>query len=152
VVRLPLAVCDMRTVTPDDVINARIADKSCAALPPLPYPAGQDAHLCRLGCLAAAAPLTTASDLSCLCFRRLEIAMATHSPDHSWWYYPNMQPDEVMLILTYDSAAAPFVPTLHCAFDDPASPAATEEGAQRESIEARLLLVMPEADGETAKL
>ena len=78
--------------------------------------------------------------------------MATHSPDHSWWYYPNMQPDEVMLILTYDSAAAPFVPTLHCAFDDPTSPAATEEGAQRESIEARLLLVMPEADGEAAKL
>ena len=72
--------------------------------------------------------------------------MATHSPDHSWWYYPNMQPDEVMLILTYDSAAAPFVPTLHCAFDDPASPAATEEGAQRESIEARLLLVMPELE------
>ena len=109
-VRFPLAVCDMRTVASDDVINARIAEKS------------------------------------------LEIAMATHSPAHSWWYYPNMQPGEVMLILTYDSAAAPFVPTLHCAFDDPASPAATEEGAQRESIEARLLLVMPEADGGTAKL
>ena len=32
-----------------------------------------------------------------------EIQMAYHSPNHQWYYYPDMASDEILLIKTYDS-------------------------------------------------
>jgi hypothetical protein len=67
--------------------------------------------------------------------RRGETYSVTFSPNHDWYYVPNMQPDEALLLKCYDSAAdgrARF--TAHTAFDDPTSPS---DAAPRESIETR---------------
>ncbi|MFQ5984302.1 MAG: CmcJ/NvfI family oxidoreductase [Alphaproteobacteria bacterium] len=66
-----------------------------------------------------------------------EIYHAAYNPDHRWFYFPDMQANEAVLIKCYDSAAdgrARF--TLHTAFDDPTTPA---DAAPRESIETRSL-------------
>ena len=64
-----------------------------------------------------------------------EIQQAVHNPAHRWYYFPEMAPNEVLLIKTYDSETdgrARF--TIHTAFEDPNAP----EGAPpRESIETR---------------
>ncbi len=67
--------------------------------------------------------------------RRGETYAVTFSPNHDWYYVPNMQPDEALLLKCYDSAEdgrARF--TAHTAFDDPTSPS---DAAPRESIETR---------------
>jgi hypothetical protein len=64
-----------------------------------------------------------------------EIQQAVYDPAHRWYYFPEMQPDEALLIKTYDSATdgrARF--TLHTSFDDPTAPADAEP---RESLETR---------------
>lgn len=66
-----------------------------------------------------------------------EVYRIGFNPAHRWLYVPNLQPDEILLLKTYDSAKdgrARFMP--HTAFDDPA----TEPGtARRQSIESRVL-------------
>jgi len=67
--------------------------------------------------------------------RRGETCALTYNPTHRWYYFPDMQPDEALLLKCYDSAAdgrARF--TAHTGFDDPTSPPAA---APRESIETR---------------
>ena len=67
--------------------------------------------------------------------RRGEIYTVTFRPAHQWYYFPQMQPDEALLLKCYDSAEdgrARF--TAHTAFDDPSSP---PNAAPRESIETR---------------
>ena len=64
-----------------------------------------------------------------------EIQQALHNPAHRWYYFPEMRPDEVLLIKTYDSETdgrARF--TIHTAFDDPS---AAPDAPARESIETR---------------
>jgi hypothetical protein len=64
-----------------------------------------------------------------------EIQQAVYNPAHRWYYFPEMRPDEVLLIKTYDSAIdgrARF--TLHTSFDDPTAAADAEP---RESLETR---------------
>lgn len=63
-----------------------------------------------------------------------EIYQVTYSPDHEWYYFPDMHANEALLIKTYDSdlEVARFAP--HCAFRDPAAPS---DAAPRQSIEAR---------------
>ena len=66
-----------------------------------------------------------------------EIYRISFNPAHRWFYVPNLQPDEILLLKTFDSAAdrARFMP--HSAFDDPA----TKPGAaRRQSIESRVLV------------
>ena len=64
-----------------------------------------------------------------------EVQLLSHSPAHRWFYFPQMQPDEVVLIKCFDSnkdGTARFA--AHSAFDDPtAAPGARP----RESIETR---------------
>ncbi len=55
---------------------------------------------------------------------------------HRWAHYPEMQPDEALLLKCYDSAADRARFTAHSAFDDPATP---EHAPARESIEVRTL-------------
>ena len=64
-----------------------------------------------------------------------EIQLAVHSPGHRWFYFPEMRPDEVLLLKTYDSETdgrARF--TIHTSFDDPNAEA---DAPSRESIETR---------------
>ena len=66
-----------------------------------------------------------------------EIYRISFNPAHRWFYVPNLQPDEILLLKTYDSAEdrARFMP--HSAFDDPATKPGT---ARRQSIESRVLV------------
>ena len=69
-----------------------------------------------------------------------EIYSVRHNPAHQWFYAAHMQPDEVLLLKNWDSATdgrARFTP--HTGFKNPAA----AEGAPRESIEARTLVVFP---------
>jgi hypothetical protein len=64
-----------------------------------------------------------------------EIQQAVYNPTHRWYYFPELVPDEALLIKTYDSATdgrARF--TIHTAFEDPNS---TADAPPRESIETR---------------
>jgi hypothetical protein len=64
-----------------------------------------------------------------------EIQMALYSPDQRWYYFPEMNMDEALLIKTFDSETdgrARF--TIHTAFDDPTVAA---DAPPRESIETR---------------
>ena len=66
--------------------------------------------------------------------RRGETYAVTYNPTHRWYYFPDMQPDEALLLKCYDSAAGRARFTAHTAFDDPTSP---PDAAPRESIEIR---------------
>jgi len=60
------------------------------------------------------------------------------NPFHRWFYVPQMQPDEALLLKCFDSATdgrARFAP--HTAFEDPTAPA---DAPPRESIEIRTLV------------
>jgi hypothetical protein len=62
----------------------------------------------------------------------------SYNPNHRWYYVPDMRRDEVLIFKCFDSAddgRARY--GAHSAFDDPT---ATSETAERESIEARLLV------------
>jgi hypothetical protein len=66
----------------------------------------------------------------------------TYNPEHRWFYVPEMQPDEVLLLKCFDSKTdgrARFMP--HTAFDDPTAPA---DIRPRESIELRTLVFHPD--------
>ena len=67
-----------------------------------------------------------------------ETYSVTHNPDHRWFYFPEMTPDEAILLKCYDSATdgrTRFGP--HTAFTDPTTPA---DAPPRESIELRTLV------------
>ena len=64
-----------------------------------------------------------------------EIYHGVHNPEHRWFYFPQMERHEAVLIKCYDSMTdgrARF--SLHSAFDDPTAPA---NAPPRESIEVR---------------
>jgi len=61
-----------------------------------------------------------------------------YSPNHKWWYFPRMTPEQVIILKTFDSETdgrARFVG--HSAFEDPTSSA---DAAPRESIEIRTIV------------
>ena len=43
------------------------------------------------------------------------------NPNHKWFYYPNMEPDEVLVFKLYDTGEKDWRMTAHTAFDDPTS-------------------------------
>ncbi|MGH7825032.1 MAG: CmcJ/NvfI family oxidoreductase [Candidatus Binatia bacterium] len=66
-----------------------------------------------------------------------ETAHLTFSPEHVWYYFPNMQRNEALVFKTFDSEKDGRARwTAHAAFDDPTSP---PDAAARESIEMRTL-------------
>lgn len=68
-----------------------------------------------------------------------ETYLTTYNPAHQWFYFPQMQPDEALLIKCFDSADdIPARFTAHTAFDDPTSPAGA---IPRSSIELRTLVL-----------
>jgi hypothetical protein len=65
----------------------------------------------------------------------------TYNPTHRWFYFPQMQRNEALLIKCFDSVEdgrARFA--AHTAFDDPTSP---PDAPPRESIELRTLVFYP---------
>jgi hypothetical protein len=67
-----------------------------------------------------------------------ETYAVTYNPAHRWFYVPEMQPDEALLLKCYDSSTdgrARFAP--HTAFEDPTAP---PDVPPRESIEIRTLV------------
>ncbi|MGZ8313514.1 MAG: CmcJ/NvfI family oxidoreductase [Allosphingosinicella sp.] len=58
-----------------------------------------------------------------------------------WYHFPLLTPDEAILIKGYDSAANVARFTAHSAFDDPTS---RPDAPERESIEARALVIYPD--------
>jgi hypothetical protein len=70
--------------------------------------------------------------------RRGETYSVKYNPNHRWFYFPEMTPDEALLLKCYDSAddgRTRFGP--HTAFTDPTTPV---DAAPRESIELRALV------------
>ncbi|MEH2311767.1 MAG: CmcJ/NvfI family oxidoreductase [Nostoc sp.] len=70
-----------------------------------------------------------------------ESYLITYNPTHQWFYFPQMQPSEVLLFKCFDSAEsgrARFA--AHTGFDDPTSP---PNAPARESIELRTLVFYP---------
>ena len=66
-----------------------------------------------------------------------EIYVMRHNPAHRWIYFSNMQPNEALLLKTYDSETdgrARFMG--HSAFEDPTTP---PNAKKRESIEVRTM-------------
>lgn len=67
-----------------------------------------------------------------------ELELVRWNPSHRWYYYPEMQPDEVLLIKTFDSARdGRATRSAHTAFSNPL---AAGDAPPRESIESRALL------------
>jgi hypothetical protein len=67
-----------------------------------------------------------------------ETYQVLHNPAHRWYYVPEMQPNEALLLKCFDSKTdgrARFAP--HSAFIDPAAP---PDAPPRESIEVRTLV------------
>lgn len=65
-----------------------------------------------------------------------EIFVSRHSPRHKWYYFPLMQPDQALLLKTYDSDTSRARFMAHTAFEDPTSP---PDAKKRESIEVRTM-------------
>ena len=63
------------------------------------------------------------------------------NPAQRWYQFPRLAPDEAILIKGYDSAEGVARFTPHSAFDDPGS---RRDAPERESIEARALVIYPE--------
>jgi hypothetical protein len=66
-----------------------------------------------------------------------EVYRIAFNPAHRWFYVPHLQPDEILLLKTFDSAEngiARYAP--HTAFSDPATQPGTET---RQSVESRVL-------------
>jgi len=71
-----------------------------------------------------------------------EVYAITYNPEHRWYYFPQMQRDEVLLIKCFDSAddgIARFA--AHTAFVDPTS---SPDAPPRQSIELRTFVFYPE--------
>ncbi len=72
-----------------------------------------------------------------------------HSNRQCWFYYPRMTSEEVLIFKQYDTrqAAANLRSTFHTAFEDQST---RENAPSRRTIEARVLAVFHEEDGERA--
>jgi hypothetical protein len=67
-----------------------------------------------------------------------EIQVALFDPGQRWYYFPELQVNEALLIKTFDSETDGRTRfTIHTSFEDPAAP---EDGPPRESIETRCLV------------
>ena len=67
-----------------------------------------------------------------------ELELVSWNPGHRWYYYPEMEPGEALLLKTYDSALDGRARrAVHSAFENPLAPA---DAPPRESLESRLMV------------
>jgi hypothetical protein len=70
-----------------------------------------------------------------------ETYAVVHRAKHRWFYFPRLQPDELLLLKIYDSQAdGPVRLSAHTAFEDPTS---RPDAPDRRSIELRTLVFYP---------
>lgn len=103
--RKPLALCDPRTVSEDDLVSGLIGTR--------PDDPGDF----------------------------LEGYNLAYNPAHRWYYYPQMQTDELLVFKLVDSDPARPHLTAHSAIDDPASP---PDARPRQSFEIRTFAFLPD--------
>jgi hypothetical protein len=108
---MPLALCDGRTVRDDEGTHNTKVDVD-------EIPAGD----------ALFAPIPNEENMSAA-------TIFHHSPDHRWWYFPDMVQDEVIFIKFYDSDHTLAWRCPHTAFRDTTRP----DAKQRRSIEFRAI-------------
>ncbi|MFO7277465.1 MAG: CmcJ/NvfI family oxidoreductase [Pseudomonadota bacterium] len=60
------------------------------------------------------------------------------NPKHRWYYYPNMQPDEILVFRLFDTGDPEWHMTAHTAFEDPTS---RPGSPPRESFELRTVAI-----------
>ncbi len=65
-----------------------------------------------------------------------EIYVLRYSPEHRWYYFPRMSPEQALLLKTYESEPGLSNSMGHSAFEDPSSP---PNAPTRESIEIRTM-------------
>jgi hypothetical protein len=70
-----------------------------------------------------------------------EIYAMQFNPGQHWFHFPRVTPDEAILIKVYDSAEGVARFAAHGAFEDPGS---RPDAPERESIEARSLVIFAE--------
>ena len=63
-----------------------------------------------------------------------EVYSVAYNSNHRWFYFPQMQPTEALLLKCFDSDPARTRFTAHSAFEDPNTP---PDAAPRQSIEVR---------------
>ncbi|MEV0688115.1 CmcJ/NvfI family oxidoreductase [Nocardia sp. NPDC050378] len=68
------------------------------------------------------------------CF--FESRLCTVNPQHNWYYYPNMTPDEVLVFKGHDTDPDRVSGVMHTAFEVPGAPA---DAVPRSSVEARFM-------------
>ena len=80
---------------------------------------------------------------------RLVDCRLVHNVAQTWYYFPCMSPDEVLIFKQYDTRQenAALRASFHTAFEKPETPAGTP---LRQSIEARVLAIFSERDEERA--
>jgi hypothetical protein len=67
-----------------------------------------------------------------------ELELVSWNPSHRWYYYPELDRGEALLIKTFDSARDERARrSIHTAFSNPLAP---PDAPARESIESRLLV------------
>ena len=66
------------------------------------------------------------------------VAAPVYNPDHRWWYYPDMTPDEVLITKQLDARPGRASQCPHTSFVDETRPADT---LPRRSVEVRILAV-----------
>jgi hypothetical protein len=134
----PKRVRDLLEDEADDLLRRRVAFINVWR--PIRHPAA-DWPLALCDARSVAAEDLVATDII-YPDRSGEIYAATYSPAHRWFYVPNQQLDEALLLKCYDSRAdvARFVP--HTSFDDPLTP---DDAPPRESIEFRTIAFFDEA-------
>jgi hypothetical protein len=106
---MPLALCDGRSVRDDEGTHNTKVDVD-------EIPTGD----------ALFAPIAGEADMSAA-------TIFHHSPDHRWWYFPDMTPDEVVLIKFYDSDHSCAWRCPHTGFRDTSRP----DALRRRSMEFR---------------
>jgi hypothetical protein len=106
---MPLALCEGRSVQDDEGTHNTKVDVDV-------IPSGD----------ALFAPIEGEEDM-------VAATIFRHSPDHKWWYFPDMTPDEVIFIKFHDSDHSRAWRAPHTAFRDTSRPDAKE----RQSIEYR---------------
>jgi hypothetical protein len=98
--RLPLALCDARSIAPQDLVPSDLV-----------YPD-------KVG----------------------EIYSFLYNPNHRWYWFPRLRPDEALLLKIHDSREDVAQFTAHTAFEDPTG---SREAPARRSIELRALVFWP---------
>ncbi len=68
-----------------------------------------------------------------------EVYSVAYNPNHRWYYVPNQQKEEVLLLKCYDSDGRRARFTAHSAFEDPTSPARRRAARKRRSADPGLL-------------